>query len=519
MKIHEGIIIILAFASILNGQWEPDRRLTFSESLSCSASWNNARWIAASGSFVHVVWTLGLCFPDRLDVFYKRSTDNGLNWEGEVKLSEGPRLSYQPAVAVSGSNVHVVWEDKRNGNRDIYYRGSDDNGRNWREEVRLTTDPGQSEYPSVAASGPYVHVVWLDSRNRRCEIYYKRSTDNGITWEEDRRLTFNNSVYGLPSVASFGSNVHVVWEDTRNDSGGQFINSEIYYKHSTDNGMTWGEDIRLTFDSMPTSNPSVAAFGPYVHVVWQDARVKNYYKRSTDNDGIKMRVVGEDSIYYKRSTDNGITWGEGIGLTGDSAIPFEPSIAASGSNVHVVWVDERDGDLDIYYKRSTDNGITWEEETPLTNGPTFSHGHSIAVSGACVHVVWIDDRDRNSEVYYKRNPTGNPGMAEDGLINQFAPVEAPYPNPFTKRTTLSYSLLRDYPVKIEVFDVNGKRICLLKSREEKKGKHHIVWDGRSEEGREVPEGVYLFQFAIPNYKEMKKVVKLSNGRNARGGIK
>jgi hypothetical protein len=38
----------------------------------------------------------------------------------------------------------------------------------------------------------------------------------------------------------------------------------------------------------------------------------------------------------------------------------------------------------------------------LTSGGGDSAGPSIAVSGRAVHVVWIDRRDGNSEVYYKR---------------------------------------------------------------------------------------------------------------------
>jgi len=34
-------------------------------------------------------------------------------------------------------------------------------------------------------------------------------------------------------------------------------------------------------------------------------------------------------------------------------------VAVSGNNVHVAWTDERDGHAEIYYKRSTNNGVSW----------------------------------------------------------------------------------------------------------------------------------------------------------------
>ena len=75
--------------------------------------------------------------------------------------------------------------------------------------------------------------------------------------------------------------------------------------------------------------------------------------------------------------------------------------------MHVVWYDNRDGNNEIYYKRSTDAGINWGADTRLTNNTAYSEYPSVAVSGSVVHVVWNDYRDGNSEIYYKRNPTGN----------------------------------------------------------------------------------------------------------------
>ena len=68
----------------------------------------------------------------------------------------------------------------------------------WQPDVRLTNNPAYS-YSSynnarcVASSGNDVHVVWYDSRDGNYEIYYKRSTDGGISWEADTRLTNNTA--------------------------------------------------------------------------------------------------------------------------------------------------------------------------------------------------------------------------------------------------------------------------------------------------------------------------------------
>ncbi|MBK7160950.1 MAG: hypothetical protein IPH77_21000 [Ignavibacteria bacterium] len=41
----------------------------------------------------------------------------------------------------------------------------------------------------VASSGSVVHVVWYDYRDGNSEIYYKRLIDGGVSWSADMQLT------------------------------------------------------------------------------------------------------------------------------------------------------------------------------------------------------------------------------------------------------------------------------------------------------------------------------------------
>ena len=50
-----------------------------------------------------------------------------------------------------------------------------------------------------------------------------------------------------------------------------------------------------------------------------------------------------------------------------------------GATIHVVWHDDRDGNTEIYYKRSTDNGTTWGADTRLTTDISWSERPSVAV--------------------------------------------------------------------------------------------------------------------------------------------
>lgn len=384
-------VLCSLFSGICYTQWLPDVRLT-NEPAGSFTSENNAWCIAANGNTLHVVWYD--IRDGNYEIYYKRSTDGGTSWGTDTRLTNSSGISNYPSVAVSGSVVHVVWSDSRDTG--IYYKRSVDGGTSWGADERLTNNTAAfatSFRTSVSVSGSVVHVVWHDLRDGNIEIYYNRSTDGGTTWGGDTRLTNHIGQSVNPSVTVSGSDVHIVWEDQRDG------NSEIYYKRSTDGGISWGPETRLTNFTDESRFASISVSGSAAHVVWRERRDGNW------------------EIYYKCSTDGGTSWGADTRLTNNTANSQFPSIAVSGSVVHVVWWDFRNTNEEIYYKRSTDGGVSWEADTRLTSNNAESQFPSVAVSGSTVHVVWNDDRDGNWEMYYKRNPTGNPASTFQSQYN------------------------------------------------------------------------------------------------------
>ena len=360
-------------------QWQSDVRMTNDPQLSYT-SFGNARCIAANGDVVHVVWysgdTVGV---NGWDILYKRSTDKGLTWSDVVNLSNASSTIYNPAIAVSGSYVHVAWYSYQDGNSEEYYIRSTNGGIAWGPVTRLTNDPAGSAHCSIAASGLNVHLVWYDTRDGNPEIYYKRSVDGGETWSSNLRLSNTAGKSYMPGVAVSGSVVHVTWYDT---TAG---NWEIYYKRSIDGGLTWGSDTRLTNNSAVSTYPTLAVSGSTVHIVWTDNRTKT------------------TTLFYKRSTNGGVTWGSDVEIfrKGPNYSRQYPSIAVEGSNVHVAYTQYVIGGPEIYYISSANAGVKWGSDIRLTNAADYSYVPSIAVSNGNINVLWRDYRDGNCEIYYK----------------------------------------------------------------------------------------------------------------------
>lgn len=387
--------------------WGADTRLTNDPSGSANPS------VSVSGSVVHVVWYDARTGNNK--IFYKRSADNGSSWGQDMQLSNGNLTeSAYPSISVSGSSVHIVWQDNRDGNWEIYYKHSSDGGISWGTDTRLTNNSSNSLYPSVSVSGLAVNVIWQDDRDGNEEIYYKRSTDGGNSWDSDTRLTVDAAESHYPSVYTAGSVVHVVWQDIR--IGGW----EIYYKHSNDGGITWGADTRLTFDPSNSFWPSVAAAGNMVHVVWSDVRDGNweiYYKvslnggitwgtdtRLTNNisnsyypsisiSGQALNIVWQDdrdgnfAIYYKHNNPLGIISSnsvipENFSLSQNYPNPFNPStninIAVPKSGIVKLTIYDASGkQVELLVNQQLDAG-TYKVDWNASNYPSGVYFYKMA---------------------------------------------------------------------------------------------------------------------------------------------
>jgi beta-glucanase (GH16 family) len=70
------------------------------------------------------------------------------------------------------------------------------------------------------------------------------------------------------------------------------------------------------------------------------------------------------------------------------------------------------------------------------------------------------------------------------------------PNPFNPRTTLRYELPQAGPVRLEIFDLRGRRVRELVAGVLEAGSHAVTWDGRDHRGGEVATGVYLARISL-----------------------
>jgi PKD repeat protein len=393
------IILILLFIIIFLNQnnvvgqpngWSEDIRLTDAP----LASGNPI--IAIDGNYVYVVWQDARNNEsyDDYEIYFKKSTNNGKTWSEEIRLSNAPHYSDNPKIDVNGTNIHVIWTDDREGAYKIFYNRSEDGGNSWKGEVRISpeTTRGSPGLLDIAVDGIDVHVVYSDYSEDPSEdfqLYYINSSDNGQTWSPRQRLTSLIRDSCDSAIAVNGSNIHIVWMD-HYDKFGTGTMGAIFYMNSSDGGLTWSEDFNLTPMNLDAAYPDIVINGDIIHVTFSE------------------EVSGIWETHYRRSEDSGIFWSEDIQLTDWNRDHWGSSIDVYDTNVSVVWwtswIQEPDGNGEIYHINSTDNGYSWSDNLRLTYDLERSGGADVSISDNTKHIVWWDKRDGNVEIYYKQYP-------------------------------------------------------------------------------------------------------------------
>ena len=477
MKTTLFFLLFLVTCIPSNSQWMTDHRLTNFAGNSYMPS-NSQRAIVADGQNIHVVWYDA--FIGNYLIYYTRSTDGGTTWRQDTNLILTNYEATKPCIAVTGNYLHVAWVDRRIGNDEVYYKYSTNGGVSWGPDIRMTDNVYNSQQPTIDASGQNVILMWDDNISGNYEIYYKRSTDAGLTWGAETRLTNSAGSSLNPSVKLQGSNVYAVWDDSRNGA-----NTEIYFNRSTDYGVTWQADTRLTNFAEPSSNASFSVSGSQLHIAWQDYR------------------DGNPEIYYKNSTNGGTSWSSDMRITSNGSNSWHPSIFAVDSHIHIAWEDNRDGNYEIYYNVSSNSGAAWGTDLRLTNAADNSNYPGIAVSESKVHVVWHDYRDGNFEIYYKQNPTGN----TIGVTNISSQIPANYslsqnyPNPFNPATNIGFKIADFGSVRLSVYDVLGKEVAILVNQQLQPGTYEVSWDASK-----FSSGVYFYRIEAGEFNAVNKMI-------------
>lgn len=305
-----------------------------------------------------------------------------------VNLSDD-RKSQNPRIVSSGNNVYLVWEDFESGNNDIYFKKSTDGGKTFDNTINLSNNDGRSYDPQIVVSGNNVYVVWSDeSRGRpistiaNTNTMFVKSTDGGLTFSIPKNLSIKNvysqaTVNWSPKIAVSGNNVYVIWIV----SNYSWVN--VFLTTSNDNGNIFGDPINVSNNDKTNiaQLPGITASDKGVFVIWQD-----YFNNSRDPPYgyIKLAKSTDGKTFdIQKLSDND-------GAEGRSST--EPHVYANGDNVYALWRDEVQKNGITFAKRS-DAGNTFSKKYLGYAGGLASDRTWVVKADGSQYVVWTDGKD------------------------------------------------------------------------------------------------------------------------------
>ncbi len=89
-------------------------------------------------------------------------------------------------------------------------------------------------------------------------------------------------------------------------------------------------------------------------------------------------------------------------------------------------------------------------------------------------------------------------------------LEQNRPNPFRASTAIRFALPVASQVRLEIFDLQGRRVALLANGSFVAGYQTLKWDHRDGRGNQARPGIYLYRLQAGTFRSEKKMVLLSN---------
>ncbi|MDZ7724029.1 MAG: T9SS type A sorting domain-containing protein [candidate division KSB1 bacterium] len=126
-----------------------------------------------------------------------------------------------------------------------------------------------------------------------------------------------------------------------------------------------------------------------------------------------------------------------------------------------------------------------------------------------------DRRIEERDYYYKIKEVSITGTSSyygpvhvvgQQLIPSAYALSQNYPNPFNPSTRIAYQLPVECKVRIDVININGKRVRRLLDSKVAAGYHSAVWDGTDETGQNVHSGVYFIRLRTPDFQRTRKMM-------------
>ena len=208
----------------------------------------------------------------------------------------------------------------------------------------------------------------------------------------------------------------------------------------------------------------------------------------TGDDG----AVGTAAAYDLRYFTSPITSEAAFSV----ATPVETGIPGEAGSVGCAVVDGLQPSHTYYCAlKVRDEAPNWSER-------------SASISGMCLSSSHYEEVEMCAPLN-RPNPVDPEGLGSPVQELRWS-LGVPAPNPSSGATTINYSLKVPNHVRIDLYDVSGRKVRALVDGVQSAGGHSISWDGISDAGNRVKSGVYFCQMTAGGWTSHRRLVIVGN---------
>lgn len=206
----------------------------------------------------------------------------------------------------------------------------------------------------------------------------------------------------------------------------------------------------------------------------------------------------------------------GFTIEGKNTVSGSSSVNDAGANIvpngraDIRIVGEGDNSITVYWQLPNPNVSETPDDWTLYNGTGQLPGTD-PIFGDSVYVglityafefnglpfVGTSDAVELTSGISTSKEYGNESVIKDFVLYQN------YPNPFNPATTITFELEQPGFVSLEVFDVSGQRVRVLKEASMNRGRHDIHFNAT-----ELSSGVYYYRLSINGQEQTRKMTLL-----------
>jgi len=189
-------------------------------------------------------------------------------------------------------------------------------------------------------------------------------------------------------------------------------------------------------------------------------------------------------------------WRASMAQADSSEAPYGDIIALYDNHCFIPTVSALDLDVgNLFYDIAGNSNLAALTPFDAVYFPTGNQEH---VAVTTENAAWI-----KAELF--ATPTATPPPT---LSNQLALLRQNVPNPFNPRTSILLDVFQPARVRLDVFDLRGRRIRNLLDAQLPPGQRVLQWDGFDQFGRQVGSGVYLLKLQAGNETQSRRMVLL-----------